>query len=267
MNDERSSFVFHCEYRKYIRMLPIDEQIAIYDFLPTFCQTSGTAQLPKMSVAANIVLMQITERMTEEFKKYDEVRAERAKGGKKGGRPKKPKGDEGNLMDPEKPYGLCENLKVSEKPEGFSEKLKNPVYGSVFGSDSDSVSVSDCVCIDNESDTHTTAITLEDVKECYEAVCKERKLTPLPGEVERWFPKYAHAFTNREVMRQKISGWVNDDVNTTEKYNRPQKTMQKRSTVNYTQSGTDWDAVTNKVQEKEMEEWKGERDELDFENE
>jgi hypothetical protein len=248
-------------------MLPIDEQLAIYDFLPTFCQTSGTAQLPKLSVAANIVLLQITERMSAEFEKYDAIRAERAKGGKKGGRPKKVKGDEENLMDSEKPYGLCENLKVSEKPEGFSEKQNNPVSVSVF--EPDSVSVVDCVGVDNESDTHPTAITMEDVRECYEAVCKERKLTPLPGEVERWFPKYAHGFTSREVMRQKISGWVNDDVNTTEKYNRPQKTMQKRSTVNYTQSGTDWDAVTNKVQAKEMEEWKGKRDEdeLDFENE
>ena len=265
MNDERSSFVFHCEYRRYIRMLPIEEQLTIYDFLTEYCQTSGTAQLPKMSVAANIVLLQITERMSAEFEKYDAIRAERAKGGKKGGRPKKVKGDEENLMDSEKPYGLCENLKVSEKPEGFSEKLKNPVYGSVFGSDSDSVS--DCVCIDNESDTHPTAITLEEVRGCYESICRDMKLTPLPGEVERWFPKYAHAFTNREVMRQKISGWVNDDVNTTEKYNRPQKTMQKRSIVNYKPSGTDYNAMADKIQANEMEKWKGERDVLDFENE
>lgn len=265
--DERNSFVFHCEYRKYIRMLPIDEQLAIYDFLPTFCQTSGTAQLPELSVAASIVLMQITERMTEEFKKYDEVRAERAKGGKKGGRPKKVKGDEENLMDSEKPYGLCENLKVSEKPEGFSEKQKNPVsvYGSVFKSDS--VSVVDCGCVGNGSDTHPTAITLEDVRGCYEAVCKERKLTPLPGEAERWFPKYANAFTNREVMRQKIEGWVNDDVETTEKYIRPQKTMQKPCIVNGEQSNIDWNAEAYKVMDLQEKELEGKSDELDFENE
>lgn len=263
---ERSSFVFHCEYRRYIRMLPIDEQLAIYDFLPTFCQTSGTAQLPKLSVAANIVLMQITERMAEEFKKYDEVRAERAKGGKKGGRPKKVKVDEENLVDSEKPLGFQDNHKVLGKPEGFSEKLKNPVYGSVFGSDSDSVSVSDCVCIGNESDTHPTAITLEDVSECYEAVCKELKLTPLPGEVERWFTRYAHAFTNREVMRQKIEGWVNDDVKTG-KYNRPQKTMQKPCIVNGEQSNIDWNAEAYKVMDLQEKDWEGERDELNFENE
>ena len=259
---ERSSFVFHCEYRRYIRMLPIDEQLAIYDFLPTFCQTSGTAQLPKLSVAASIVLMQITERMAEEFKKYDEVRAERAKGGKKGGRPKKVKGDEENLMDSEKPYGLCENLKVSEKPEGFSENQKNPV--SVFGSDSDSVSVSDSVCVGNGSDTHPTAITLEDVRGCYEAVCKERKLTPLPGEAERWSQ---YNFTNREVMRQKIEGWVQDDVETTEKYIRPQKTMQKPCIVNGEQSNIDWDAEAYKVMDLQEKELEGKSDELDFENE
>jgi hypothetical protein len=249
-------------------MLPIEEQLTVYDFLTEYCQTSGTAQLPKLSVAASIVLMQITERMAEEFKKYDEVRAERAKGGKKGGRPKKVKGDEENLMDSEKPYGLCENLKVSEKPEGFSEKQNNPVY--VTESVIDSVSVSDCVCIGDESDTHPTAITLEDVRECYEAVCKERKLTPLPGEAERWFTRYAHAFTNREVMRQKISGWVNDDVNTTEKYNRPQKTMQKRSFVNYEQSDTDWNAEYYKameLQEKAFEGGNNESNELDYEYE
>jgi hypothetical protein len=244
-------------------MLPIDEQLAIYDFLPTFCQTSGTAQLPKLSVAASIVLMQITERMAEEFKKYDEVRAERAKGGKKGGRPKKVKGDEENLMDSEKPYGLCENLKVSEKPEGFSENQKNPVYGSVFKSDS--VSVSDCVCIGDESDTHPTAITLEDVRGCYEAVCKERKLTPLPGEAERWFTRYAHAFTNREVMRQTIEGWVNDDVKDG-KYNPPQKTMQKPCIVNGEPSNIDWDAEADKVMDLQEKDLEGESDELDFEN-
>ena len=44
-----------------------------------------------------MILGIITNRMMDDFRKYDEIKAKRAEGGKLGGRPKKPQGLEENL--------------------------------------------------------------------------------------------------------------------------------------------------------------------------
>ena len=186
----RDSFVFHTANREYLKMLSDEDQLRIYDFLSDFAEADGDIPLPEMGISANIVLKLITDRMKLEFEKYEQVRHARAEGGKKGGRPKKPKGS-------------IKNLKVIEKPEGLSENHENPVYDydSVFESDNESVCESE-----NGHQGHTHTISRNQVEDYYKAVCQNKGVQSRSGFVDRFI-----ACAHRD-WESDVETWVQEDI-------------------------------------------------------
>lgn len=193
----RESFIFHLEYRKYLSMLPAEKRLAIFDFLLDFAESDGIIDIPDTDdTAVKMVLMMITGRMVDDFRKYDETRAKRAEGGKLGGRPPKPQ-------------GIGENLKVIEEPKGNSENLskaKKPVYVS----DTDTVSVSGNECVsDTVTNTHTI---IDQVKDYCRSYCAEKGY-PVPSEEKmlryakyasgyNWKPQVARMIEHDEFIRK-----------------------------------------------------------------
>ena len=210
----RESFVFHTANSELLGMLPPEQRLKIYDFLPKFAEADGDIEPPDMDIASAIVLKVITDRMRDDFRKWDETRAKRAEGGKMGGRPKKE----------------TENLKVSEKPKGYFENLskaKKPVYVSVPVSDtvSDSVAVS--------AYEGTTAHS--QIEEYYIAYCKEHGYQ-IRAEFTDRFMSYPHG----NDWQAEIRAWADKDEQ--RRKSRPQKTVQ-----NFTPSETDWDDLAMQV--------------------
>ena len=218
----RDSFVFHIEHRELLQMLPPEQQLVIYDFLSDFAKSDGTASLPEMDTAAQIVLKVITQRMLSDFQRYDEIKQKRAAGGKMGGRPKKePKGLEENLMVSEEPQGYFGNLSEAKKP------VSVPVSVSVSVPVSDSGSVCEIEGVSREGNAHTPQ-TLEAVKARYMQLCKEHHVTPIQGEPER-FLTYHHNYWESELEQ-----WVSQDV-AKGKYRTATKVINKSGLVNFEQ--------------------------------
>ena len=217
----RDSFVFHTEHRELLQMLPPEQQLVIYSFLSDFAESDGTASLPELDTAAQIVLKVITQRMLSDFQRYDEIKQKRAAGGKMGGRPRK------------EPKGLEENHKVSEEPQGYSGNLseaKKPVSVSDSGNGSVSDSGNGAVCeiegVSREGNTHTPP-TLEAVEAEYNRLCSEYKVTPIPGEAERLFP-YLH---RSKSWKSKLRDYIVEDIKQGKKYAGSKK--RKSGFVNY----------------------------------
>ena len=190
----RNSFVLHHESVRYIRMLPPDQQLKVYDFLCDFSESDGTAQLPKIDAAADIVLDMITRRMLADFESYREKCQINRENGKKGGRPKKPNGFEENRTETEKPNGFEENQPEPKKP--------------YIDSDLDSDLDSEVVCESRKSNAHTPP-TIEAVEAEYNRLCSEHKVTPIPGEAERLFSEYLH---RSKSWKAKLRDFVAEDI-------------------------------------------------------
>lgn len=237
----RDSFIFHTEYRHYLERLTPEEQLSVYNFLIDFAEADGELELPEVDRGIWFVLKMITDRMLAEFANYEKKRAVHAECGKKGGRPKKPKGFSENQKDIEKPNGFSENQKNQEQPNG-----------SVFVSVSDSVSDIDCVCVNAGAEPHTP--DRAEVDAYYSEVCRSRGVSPRDGFVDR-FLQCSHKDWQHDVDK-----WVQEDI-ARGAHDYPKKTPSTGRFANFQQSNTDWNEVAEQIMQDQEQQL---TDRLDF---
>lgn len=225
----RESFVFHVANSELLGMLPPEQRLVIYDFLPKFAEADGDIEPPDMDIASAIVLKVITDRMRDDFRKWDETRAKRAEGGKMGGRPKKE----------------TENLKVSEEPKGYFENLskaKKPVYVSVSGNVSDTVAVSAYEGATAPVSAYEGAAAHSQIEEYYIAYCKQQGYQIRTEFTDR-FLSYPHG----NDWQAEVRAWADKDEQ--RRKSRPQKTTQ-----NFTPSDVDWNELAMQVMQAQQTE-------------
>ena len=136
MADEKKSFVMYKDWKSTSDHLTMEERgmllTAIFEY-----QTSGTVPCD-LSRVLNVAFTPIKQQFDRDHTAYEETRQKRIENGKKGGRPKKPK-------------GLEKNQKVLEEPKGFNEN-QTKAKKAVNVNGNANVNVNDNV-IENGADT------------------------------------------------------------------------------------------------------------------